>query len=127
METRRGRRLGAIVLIVSLCASSACVPLPPREAGGIAGVLTPSAPDDDPVLAFLAGADDGESAEVLEPATGIRIRVTAGRLYHAASGGVCRRFHAGRAAAPERREEGLACRAASGRWARVEPLSRVPP
>ena len=128
METRRGRRLGAIVLIMGLCALSACAPPSLREAGEAAGVLrSPPAFEDDPVLAFLAGAEDGESAEVLESATGLRIRVTAGRRYHAASGSVCRRFNAGSAAAPERREDGLACRVASGRWTRVEPLSRVPP
>lgn len=112
---------------MGLCALSACAPPSPREAGGAAGVLTPRAPDDDPVLAFLAEADDGETGVVLEPASGIRVRVTAGRLYHAASGSVCRRFDAGSAAAPEPREEGLACRLDSGRWTRVEPLSRLPP
>lgn len=128
METRRGRRSGAIVLIMGLCALSACVPPSLREAGEAAGVpRSPPAVEGDPVLAFLAGAEDGETAEVLAPATGIRIRVTAGRRYHAASGSVCRRFNAGSAVAPEGREEGLACRVASGRWIRVEPLSRVPP
>lgn len=116
-----------MVLVMGFCALSACALPSPREAGGAAGTRTPPALEDDPVLAFLAGADDGETGEVLESASGIRVRVTAGRLYHAASGSVCRRFNAGSATASEPRGEGLACRVDSGRWIRVEPLSRLPP
>ena len=128
MGSPLARRLGAIALMMGLCTLAACVPQSLREAGEAAGMRAPSpATDEDPVLAFLAGAEDGEVGDVEEPATGIRVRVSAGRRYHAASGSVCRRFDASSATAPERREEGLACRGASGRWTRVEPLSRVPP
>ena len=118
--------------MVALCVVSACAPPSLQElvqgAGeAVEAATTAMAPSrnvlEDPLLAFLAGAEEGEVRDVDDAATGLRLRVTAGRVYHAASGRVCRRFSAVGAAS----EEGLVCKGASGRWMRTRLLAPVSP
>ncbi len=117
-------------------AVSACAPPSlrglARSAGGAveaaASVMKPArgAPED-PLLAFLAEAEEGEAQELDYPATGIRLRVTAGRAYHAASGRLCRRYTAVSTAIPGEDEEGLVCEGTNGYWARAGLLAPVSP
>ena len=132
---RRARSLGAAVLALGLCTLSACAPPSLRElarsAGGAveAAIAMKPSPDtsQSALLAFLAAAEDGEVQDVDDAATGAARRVRAGRLYHAASGQVCRRFTANSTSTPDASEEGLACRDASGRWTRARLLSPASP
>ena len=90
--------------------------------------MLPSQPDSaDPLLSFLAGADEGEVREFDDAATGMRARVTAGRVYHAASGRLCRRYAASGTAIPGEDEEGLVCEGTDGYWARAALLVPVSP
>ena len=82
---------------------------------------------DDPLLAFLAEAADGEIRHLEDAVTGTRLRVTAGRIYQAASGRVCRRFSAVGAAGEKTNGEGLVCKDAAGRWNSVDVLVPVSP
>ena len=104
-----------------------------QSAGGAveaaASAMIPSQTESaDPLLSFLAGAEEGEVRDLDDAATGIRLRVTAGRAYHAASGRLCRRYDSeGSEAAPQAKGEGLVCRDASGRWTRAGLLAPVSP
>ena len=134
--TPRPRALAAAVLVVSMCTVSACAPLSLRDlaesAGGAVAAATsamkPSqSVSEDPLLVFLAEAEEGEVRDLDDAATGARLRVRAGRAYHAASGRVCRRFSVGGATTPDANEEGLACQDAAGRWTRAGLLAPVSP
>ena len=136
MPSARTGPLGAAILLLVVCGVSACVPPSLRDlargAGGAveaaAAVMSPSpAPSGDPLLDFLAGAEPGEARELDDPATGVPLRVTAGRVYHAASGRPCRRYTAVSAAVPENYDEGLACEGANGSWVRAGLLAPVSP
>ena len=81
----------------------------------------------DPLLEFLAEAQDNEVRDIDDPATGGRLRVKAGHVYHAASGRLCRRYAAGTPTAPEKSDNGLACRDANGDWVRVGILAPLSP
>ena len=115
----------------------ACTPLSLRDlaqsAGGAVEAATsamiPSQTKSaDPLLSFLAGAEEGEVRDLEDVATGIGLRVTAGRTYHAASGRLCRRYDSeGSAATPQAKGKGLVCRDASGRWTRAGLLAPVSP
>ena len=132
----RLRLIGAGVVLASFLAVSACT-LPSlrdltQSAGGAleaaAAVMDPAQTDSaDPLLVFLAEAEEGEVRDVDDAATGTRLRVTAGRAYHAASGRICRRFSAGGVATPDANEGGLACRDPAGRWLRARLLAPVSP
>ena len=123
-------------MLAGACILAACAPPTLRDLTSRAGASVEAAIDgiapaprtaDDAVLVFLAEAQNGEVGEIDDAGRGVPLRVRAGRLYHAASGRVCRRYREGVAAEAETGEEGLACRNASGRWARVElviPASR---
>ena len=131
------RSLAAAVLTVTLCAVSACTAPSLRDlargageaVGAAATAMQPSRKaSGDPLLDFLAEAEEGEVRDFDAAATGARLRVTAGRRYHAASGRLCRRYSSTESAAvPEAKEEGLVCREASGRWVRADLLAPVPP
>lgn len=45
-----------------------------------------------PLMAFIAGAGDGQTAELDDPSFGGGVSVTVVRTYHAASDRLCRRF-----------------------------------
>ena len=91
-------------------------------------VMKPAqAVSDDPLLAFLAEAEEGDVRDFSDADTGARIQVTAGRVYHAASGRVCRRFRATNVAALEWIEESLVCRDATGHWIRADILAPTTP
>ena len=137
MRSTRLGPIGAAVLVLGICAVSACTPPSlvelTQSAGGMveaaAAVMKPSrSTSGDPLLDFLAGAEEGEIRELDDPSTGVQSRVTAGRVYHAASGRLCRGFSTGSAtAAPENLEKGLACEGANGHWARASLLAPVSP
>lgn len=118
--------------MVALCAVSACAPPSLQELVQGAGEAVEAATTamqpsrdvlEDPLLEFLAGAEEGEVRDVDDAVTGTRLRVTAGRVYHAASGRVCRRFGAAGATS----EEGLVCKGASGGWMRIRLLAPISP
>ena len=133
----RSRSLAVAALMVTLCAVSACAPPSLRDlarsagdaVGAAATAMQPSQKaSGDPLLDFLAEAEEGEVRDFDDAATGTRLRVSAGRRYHAASGQLCRRYSSMESAAvPEAKEEGLVCREASGRWIRADLLAPVPP
>ena len=119
-----------------MCAVSACAPLSLRDlAWGAGGALEAATTalelsrnaSGDPLLDFLAGAEEGEVRDFDDAATGARLRVTAGRIYHAASGQICRRYRASSAAPAEANDDGLVCRDAAGRWTRAGLLAPVSP
>ena len=123
--------------MASLFALPACTPSFLRDLAQGAGeaveaaasVMKPSQTEsEDSLFLFLADAEEGDVRDLDDSATGIRLRVTAGRTYHAASGQLCRRYDSERsAAAPEAKGEGLVCRDASGRWTRAGLLAPVSP
>ena len=134
-RSSRLRPLWAAVLIAGMCAVSACTLPSLRELAQSAGgaveaaavAMNPSQDvSEDPLLAFLAAAEEGEVQDLDDAVTGARLRVTAGRAYHAASGRLCRRFSAGSAATPDA-NEGLVCKDVSGRWTRTGLLIPVSP
>lgn len=136
MQSTRLGPLGAAALLLVMCGVTACAPPSLRElaqsAGGAveaaASVMRPSPPSSgDALLDFLAGAEEGEARELEDSATGIRLRVTAGRAYHAASGRLCRRYIAVSTAIPGEDEEGLVCEGTNGYWARAGLLAPVSP
>lgn len=136
MQSARPGPLGAAALFLVMCGVSACAPPSLQElvqsAGGAveaAGIaMSPSQPESaDPVLSFLAGADEGEIREFDDAMTGTRLRVTAGRTYHAASGRFCRRYTAASAAGPGNDDEGLVCLGTDGYWVRAGLLVPVSP
>ena len=122
--------------MVALCVVSACAPPSLQELVQGAGEAVEAATTamqppqnavEDPLLAFLAEAEDGEVRDLENSVSGNRLRVTAGRVYHAASGRMCRRFTAFGVATGEADEEGLACKGDTGRWVRVGILAPVSP
>ena len=129
----RSLSLAAAVLIVTMCAVSACTLPSLRDLAQSAGraattAMKPSEiASEDPLLVFLAEAEEGEVRDLDDAATGTSLRVAAGRTYHAASGRVCRRFSVSSAATPDANEEGLVCRDAAGRWTRAGLLAPVSP
>lgn len=136
MQSARLGPLGAAILLLVLGGVSACSPPSLRDlargAGGAveaaASAISPAPePSGDPLLDFLAGAEPGEARELNDPATGAPLRVTAGHVYHAASGRLCRRYTAASAAAPGNDEEGLACEGTKGNWVRAGLLAPVSP
>ena len=134
----RARSLAAAAFIVTMCAVSACT-LPSLrdlaqsasgavEAATATAAMKPSqSASEDPLLVFLAEAEEGEVRDLNDAATGTSLRVAAGRTYHAASGRVCRRFSVSSAATPDANEEGLVCKDAAGRWTRAGLLAPVSP
>ena len=125
-----------MALVVAVCAVSACAPPTLREwaqsAGGAVeaatAAMSPSQRSSgDPLLDFLADAGEGEIRELDDSATSGRLRVTAGRVYHAASGRLCRRYTATSSVAPETHEKGLACEDAKGFWDRAGLLDPISP
>ena len=125
-----------MVLMASMCTLAACTPSSLRDLvrtaeGAVEAATTAVMPSDtipgDPVLAFLAEAEEGEVRNLHDSATSAQFRVTAGRIYHAASGGLCRRFIVEGATTPEASRKGLACSDATGRWIRVDLLAPVAP
>lgn len=92
-----------------------------------AAVMPSSKAASDPLLEFLAEAQDNEVRDIDDPATGGPLRVKAGQVYHAASGRLCRRYAAGTPSAPESSDNGLACEDANGDWVRVGLLVPVSP
>ena len=136
MQSPRLGPFGVAILLLVLCGVSACVPPSLRDlargAGGAveaaASLVSPSpGPSEDPLLDFLAGAELGEARELRDPATGVQLRVTAGRVYHAASGRLCRRYAAGSVSATGNDDEGLVCEGANGNWVRAGLLAPVSP
>ena len=136
MPSARPGPLGAAALLLVMCSVSACAPPTLREltqgAGGaveaVASVMRPSQRSSgDALLDFLAGAEEGEARELEDSATGTRLRVTAGRAYHAASGRLCRRYTAVIAVGPGDDDEGLVCEDTNGYWARAGLLAPVSP
>ena len=138
----RFRFIVAAVLVVSMCLLTACTSLSlgglvkstgeaigvvPGAVGFVATMKRSSSASDDPVLAFLAEAEDGEVRDLEDAEAGTRLRVTAGRIYQAASGRVCRRFIAVGAAAEATPGEALVCKDATGQWSRVDILVPVSP
>ena len=126
--------VGALVLV--MCAVSACVPPTLRELAQGAGgaveaatlVVNPShRSSGDALLDFLAEAGEGEARELDDPATGVRLQVRAGRVYHAASGRLCRRYTAVSEATFGNDGRGLACEGTNGYWARARLLAPVLP
>ena len=135
MPSIRLGTLGAAALL-AICAVSACAPLSLRDLAQSAGgaveaaglAMSPSQPETtDPLLSFLAGAEEGKVREFDDAATGTRLQVTAGRVYHAASGRLCRRYTTAGTAIPGEDEEGLVCEGADGYWARATLLVPVSP
>ena len=125
-----------MVLVASMCTLAACTPPSLRDlaqgaGGAVSAATTAMAPSrsvtEDPLLVFLAEAEEGEVRDLDDAATGARLQVRAGRAYHAASGRVCRRFSTGGAATPNANEEGLVCKDAAGRWTRAGLLAPVSP
>ncbi len=133
----RLRPLGAALVFASAFTVSACAPPSLRDlmqsAGGAveaaaAAVIPSRTEPPDPLLTFLAEAAEGEIRDLDDSATGARLRVRAGRAYHAASGRLCRRYRSmGDAETPEAKEEGLVCRDASGHWKRAGHVAPVSP
>lgn len=139
-DRSRFRPIVAAGLVVSVCLLAACTP-PSfvdllKTAGepfaGVAGTVeaestTKRLPSisGDPLLAFLAEAENGAVRDFEDAEAGTRLRVTAGRIYQAASGRICRRFSATGVSSDEADEEGLVCRSAAGRWVRVGMLVPV--
>ena len=132
-QRMRAARIGplgaAAALLVGLGMLSACTAPSPREAapsgGGagagaaVAAAMPSQSASGDPLLAFLAEAEEGAVRDFDDAAAGVRLRVRAGRLYHAASGRVCRQYRVSNPAVPEANEEGLACRDRAGHWRRT--------
>ena len=136
MMDRLTRSLAAVALMATLCVVSACAPPSLRDLARSAGETVEAATtamqpsrnvSEDPLLAFLAEAEEGEVRDMDDAATGVRLQVTAGRSYNAASGRVCRRFSAQGPGVPHSNEEGLVCRDAAGRWTRTGLLGPVSP
>ena len=132
------RFIVAVGFVSSMCLLAACTPpslvdllkATGETFGGVAGTVEPTSmtkrlpsTSEDPVLAFLAEAENGDVRDIEDTEAGIRLRITAGRIYEAASGRVCRRFRAVGAAV----DEGLVCKDAAGRWTRVGMLVSFPP
>lgn len=122
----------ASALAVSACAPSSLRDLVQSAGGAVeaaaAAVIPSRAEPVDPLHAFLAEAAEGEVRDLEDSVTGARLRVRAGRAYHAASGRLCRRYQSeGSAEAPEAKGEGLACRDASGRWKSTGFLTPISP
>ena len=131
MQSARPGPLGVAALFLVMCGVSACAPPSLQELAQGAGeaveaataLVKPSqSSSGDPLLDFLAGADEGEVREFDDAATGTRLRVTAGRTYHAASGRLCRRYTTAGAAIPGEHDEGLVCESMDGYWARAALL-----
>lgn len=119
-----------------MCAVSACVPPTLRKFAQGAGetleattaVVKPvHRSSGDALLDFLAEAEEGEAQELDDPATGVRLQVRAGRVYHAASGRICRRYTALGEAALGSDGQGLACEGTHGYWVRARLLAPVLP
>ena len=136
----RLRPIVAVGLVVSICLLAACTPssiidllkTSGEPYGGVAGTvetesMTKRLPSTsgDPVLAFLAEAENGEVRDFEDAKAGTRLRVTAGRIYQAASGRICRRFSTTGVSSDEATGEGLVCQSAAGRWIRVGKLVPV--
>lgn len=73
-----------------------------------------------PLMAFIAAAQQGQTATLRDPGTGANVEILAGRPYNAASGRRCRPFFVVSGPAYLGRTEGLACEADPGRWALSE-------
>ena len=122
-------------MVSSVCVLAACTPSlrdlalsTGRVVEAATSTVKPSRnASEDPLLVFLAEAEEGEVRDIDDVAIGARLRVTAGRTYHAASGRVCRRFSASSTETPGAKEEGLVCRDPAGRWTRAGLLAPVAP
>ena len=111
---------------------SACAQLPLFHPGNSEAVARPyngevsgSVPDQivtprdelrSSLLAFLASASRDESGFVLDPNTGNRIRVVAGRAYYAASGRTCRKYQVQNGGAAANLVSGVACKDPTSGW-----------
>jgi hypothetical protein len=69
-----------------------------------------------PVAAFLATARPGDSTYLTLPNTGSRVRVTAHRVYFAASGRYCRRYDVTSSNSATTTTPGLACKNGHNNW-----------
>ena len=69
-----------------------------------------------PIAAFLAAARAGDSTHLTLPETGTRVRVTAQRMYFAASGRYCRRYEVTHTNSPTTSTQGLACKNGRQDW-----------
>jgi hypothetical protein len=76
----------------------------------------------DPILFFVGSANDNEKGHVLDPMTGEKVQVFAGRTYNAASGRLCRRYRITDSTESSPHTSDLACPDRSGRWQKVQPL-----
>ena len=135
-DASRTRSLSVAAMLALMGVLAACMPpslgdLVPGAGGAtepfVGGMTSSPGAAEDPVLVFLAEAEDGEMLEMDDAATGTRLRVTAGRAYHAASGRVCRRYRESIAMAPDSGKEALACRHAAGGWIRANLLAPLSP
>lgn len=69
-----------------------------------------------PIAAFLAAARAGDSTYLTLPETEKRVRVTAQRVYFAASGRYCRQYEVAYTNSPEITTNGLACKKGHDEW-----------
>lgn len=97
-------------LLLALCFIVACSPWRKDYDEAVAPPPLP------PLFAFLESAEANEVGVVEDPGTGAKVRVIAGRPYHAASGRLCRRFDVMSPHSYEGMTEGLACKDNNGRW-----------
>ena len=111
-------RVAWVTTILAVLSGSGCanVPLLGDADDHEAAQIEPTVRD--PLLEFLASANDNETAAV-SGTDGELMMVTAGQRYNAASGRVCRRYVLGNGGNSER---GIACQLATGSWKRVQLL-----
>ncbi|MDD9979773.1 MAG: hypothetical protein OXU81_00165 [Gammaproteobacteria bacterium] len=123
--------MAVVMFTLSACAPGSLRELAKSTEGAVevaaAAMMPSSKAAGDPLLEYLAEAREDEVRDIDDPTTGNRFRVKAGRVYHAASGRLCRRYVAGTPSAPENSDNGLACRDANGDWVRVGLLVPVSP
>ena len=136
MRSIRSGWFSAAALVLIMWTVSACVPPTLRELAQGAGATLEATTaivnpvhrsSGDALIDFLAEAEEGEARELDDPVTGARLQVRAGRVYHAASGRLCRRYTAVSEATPGNGGRGLACEGTNGYWARARLLAPVLP
>jgi hypothetical protein len=112
----------AATVVIAVAVGCAGIPFTnkSKEPSGVASatplIAPKSAGGTHPIAAFLAAARAGDSTYLTLPETGKRVRVTAHRLYFAASGRYCRHFEVTVTNSPSTTTPGLACKNVDQDW-----------
>ena len=82
----------------------------------------------DAVLRFVTSAEVGETRMITSGRSGVRVLISVGEFYHAASGHLCRRFFRSipdKEVKPRTCTSRIACRDRTGDWYRVRQIVNV--